>query len=395
MRYDFDQLLDLRNSDCVRWQLYEEDVIPLWVADMDFVSPQPVIQALQERVAFGVFGYPEGAGGTDKEKVELRQIIVERLARLYRWQVAPEEIVFVPGVVTGFNLACHAVAEPGGAVLVQPPVYHPFLEAPLNAGMARQEAQLTRLADGTYEIDDEQFSATINNQTRLFILCNPHNPVGRVFRRDELLRMAEICLQRGVLICSDEIHCDLVYTGYQHIPIASLDPEIARNTITLMAPSKTFNIPGLQFAFAVIQNADLREKYKKSGKGLVGWINTLGWVAAQAAYQAGQEWLDQVLAYLEANRDFLFDTVQNELPGISMQSPEATYLGWLDCRNSPAWKEVDGKRDAHKFFLEHARVALSEGAMFGAGGEGFVRLNFACPRSRLAEALDRMKQAIK
>ena len=395
MHYNFDQPLDLCNSDCVRWRLYPEDVLPLWVADMDFVSPQPVIQALQERVAFGVFGYPEGAGGTEKEKIELRQIIVERLERLYRWQVAPEEIVFVPGVVTGFNLACHAIAEPGGAVLVQPPVYHPFLEAPHNAGMARQDAQLTRLPDGSYEVDYDGFSSAMNDQTRLFILCNPHNPVGRVFRRDELLRMAEICLQRGVLICSDEIHCDLLFSGSQHIPIASLDPEIARNTITLMAPSKTFNIPGLQFSFAVIQNAALREKFKKSGRGLAGWVNTLGWVAGQAAYQGGQEWLEQVLAYLQANRDYLFDVVQNELPGMRMASPEGTYLAWLDCRNSPAWDEVNGKRDAHKFFLEHARVALSEGAMFGPGGEGFVRLNFACPRSRLVEALERMKQAIK
>jgi cystathionine beta-lyase len=361
---------------------------------MDFVSPQPVIRALQERVAFGVFGYPEGAGGTEKEKVELRQIITERLARLYQWQVAPQEIVFIPGVVPGLNLACHVLAEPGGAVLVQPPVYHPFLEVPYNAGMARQEAQLTRLPDGSYEIDYDNFSSAINDHTRLFILCNPHNPVGRVFRKDELAQMAEICLQRGVVICSDEIHCDLVYEGYQHIPMASLSPEIARNTITLMAPSKTFNIPGLQFSFAIIQNAGLREKFKKSGRGLLGWINTLGWVAAQAAYQEGQEWLEQVMAYLRANRDFLFDTVQNELPAISMASPEATYLAWLDCRNSIAWGEIDGKRDVHQFFLQRARVALSEGAMFGAGGEGFVRLNFACPRSRLVEALQRMKQAL-
>ncbi len=395
MRYDFDQRLDLRSSDCVRWRLYAEDVIPLWVADMDFVSPQPVIRALQERVAFGVFGYPEGAGGTEKEKLELRQVIVDRLRRLYQWKVVPEEIVFVPGVVPGLNLACHAVAEPGGAVLVQPPVYHPFLEAAHNAGMARLDAQLTRLADGSYQIDYDALSSTINDQTRMFILCNPHNPVGRVFRRDELARLAEICLQRGVIICSDEIHCDLVYNGCQHIPIASLDPEIARNTITLMAPSKTFNVPGLQFSFAVIQNTDLRKKFMKSGRGLAGWINTLGWVAAQAAYQDGQEWLEQVLAYLQANRDFLFETAQSELPGISVVKPEATYLAWLDCRNSPALNEVDGKRDAHKFFLEHARVALSEGAMFGAGGQGFVRLNFACPRSRLEEALERMKQALK
>jgi cystathionine beta-lyase len=395
MQYNFDQHIDLRGSDCARWRTYEDDVIPLWVADMDFVSPQPVIRALQERVALGVFGYPEGVEGKSTEKIELRQIIVERLAQLYRWQVSPEEIVFVPGVVTGFNLACHMVAEPDGAVLVQPPVYHPFLEAPHNAGLARQDAELTRLLDGSYGIDYQEFSAAFTDQTRLFILCNPHNPVGRVFRAGELSRMAEICLQRRVLICSDEIHCDLLYNGYQHVPIASLDPEIARNTITLMAPSKTFNIPGLQFSFAIIQNAEMREKYKKSGRGLAGWINILGWMAANAAYQEGQEWLEQVMAYLQSNRDFLFDYVRSELPGISMARPEGTYLAWLDCRHSRAVEEIDGKRDPYTFFLQRARVALSSGAMFGKGGEGYVRLNFGCPRSILADALERMKSALQ
>ncbi len=395
MHYDFDRRIDLRSTDCARWRTYDEDVIPLWVADMDFASPQPVIRALQERVACGVFGYPEGVSGKPTDNLELRQVIVERLESLYRWQVSPEEIVFMPGVVTGFNLACQAVAEPGGAVLVQPPVYHPFLEAPHNAGLERQDAQLTRLPDGSYEIDFDVFSSKLTGQTRMFLLCSPHNPVGRVFRGDELLRLAEICLQRGVLICSDEIHCDLAYSGYQHIPIASLDPEIARNTITLMAPSKTFNIPGLQFSFAVIQNPELREVYQKSSRGLAGWINTLGWVAAQAAYQEGQEWLEQVMAYLQANRDYLIAYVRDELPGISMASPQGTYLAWLDCRSSRAGEMMGGKQDPSAFFLQNARVALSDGAMFGAGGEGFVRLNFGCPRSRLAEALERMKAALE
>lgn len=393
--YDFDCRIDLRTTDCTRWRTYEEDVIPLWVADMDFASPQPVINALHERVACGVFGYPEGTSGKPIENIELRQVIVERLERLYRWQVSLEEIVFMPGVVTGLNLACHAVVEPGGAVLVQPPVYHPFLEAPRNAGLERQEAQLTCLPDGSYEIDFDSFSTTITDQTRLFMLCNPHNPVGRVYRRDELLRLADICLREEVLICSDEIHCDLLYRGYEHIPIASLDPEIAHNTITLMAPSKTFNIPGLQFSFAVIQNPELREVYQKSGRGLAGWINTLGWVAAQAAYQEGQEWLEQVMAYLQANRDFLFEYVRDELPGINMTSPQGTYLAWLDCRDSRANDEIDGEQNPHRFFLQRSRVALSDGAIFGVGGEGFVRLNFGCPRSILAEALERMKAALQ
>lgn len=391
MQYNFDQYIERHGSDSGKWGAYDEDVLPMWVADMDFVSPEPVLRALHERVEHGIFGYPSGISEDVKHTIEIRLALVERMQRLYGWHIQPEDIVFVPGVVVGFNLACHTLAMSDGAALVQPPVYYPFLHAPQNAGMLRQEAELSLRPDGHYEIDFDAFQAAINDQTRLFILCNPHNPVGRVFRPDELSRMAEICLRRGVVICSDEIHCDLVYQGYQHVPIASLDAEIAQQTITLMAPSKTFNIPGLQFSFAIIQNKELRKRYQHSGKGLVGWINIMGWVAALAAYQHGQEWLNQLLLYLQSNRDYLYDYVQAELPGIRMVKPEATYLAWLDCRAA----EVELARNSpYKFFLERARLALNDGAVFGKGGEGFVRLNFGCPRSTLAEALRRMKSAL-
>jgi cystathionine beta-lyase len=391
MQYDFDQYIERRTSDSAKWGAYDHDVLPLWVADMDFLSPEPVLRALQERVEHGIFGYPKGAGGDVIHTIEMRLTIVERMQRLYGWHIQPEDIVFVPGVVVAFNLACSALATPDGAVLVQPPVYYPFLHAPENAGMLRQDSELTFCPGGDYEIDFEAFENTISDQTRLFILCNPHNPVGRVFRPHELSKIAEICLMKGVVICSDEIHCDLVYAGYQHVPIASLDPEIAQHTITLMAPSKTYNIPGLQFSFAIIQNQELRKRYQHAGKGLAGWINIMGWVAAQAAYQHGQEWLDQLLLYLQANRDYLYNYVQSELPGICMFKPEATYLAWLDCRAV----DVEAARtDPYHFFLERARVALNDGALFGKGGEGFARLNFGCPRSVLAEALQRMRSAL-
>jgi cystathionine beta-lyase len=380
-QYDFSRVIDRHRSDSVKWRLYEGDVLPMWVADMDFRSPEPVIRALSERVDHGIFGY-------GKEPPDLRPTIVEHLQRLYGWHVAPEALVFVPGVVTGFNQAARAVTTPGDGVLVQTPVYFPMLYAPDNVGCTLDEMELTRQTDGSYEIDFDAMAETITNRTRIFLLCSPHNPVGRVFRRDELERMAEICLRRNVVICSDEIHCDLVFPGHPHLPIASLAPEIADRTITLIAPSKTYNIAGLHFSVAIIQNAELRENYQAAGAGLVGRPGILSTTAALAAYREGQPWLDEVLRYLKANRDYLVEYVNSQLPGITMWCPEGTYLGWLDCREAG----IDGP--PHQFFLKQARVAMNEGASFGRGGEGFVRLNFGCPRSTLLVALERMKAAL-
>lgn len=381
MDYDFDQVVDRRGTDSLKWHRYGEDVLPLWVADMDFRAPEPVIHALHERVEHGVFGY-----GTPPP--ELRQVIVERLQRLYGWRVSPGELIFLPGVVTGFNLVCHAFASPGDGALVQTPVYYPILDAPAGAGLTRDEMALTHRPDGRYEIDFDVFEETITDRTRVFILCNPHNPVGRVFRREELERMAETCLRRDVVICSDEIHCDLVFPAYRHEPIASLSPEIADRTVTLMAPSKTYNIPGLRCSVAIVQNRELRKRLRKTHADLVGEVNVIGYAAALAAYHDGQPWLDEVLRYLEANLDFLLQYVEASLPSITMTRPEGTYLAWLDCR------EAGTSGNPHRFFLERARVAVSDGAIFGRGGEGFVRLNFGCPRSTLVEALGRMADAL-
>lgn len=381
MSYNFDDLAERRSTESIKWHYFDEDVLPMWVADMDFVSPEPVVRALCERVEHGIFGYPV-------DMPELIQVIVDRMADQYGWQVLPEEIVLIPGVVTGFNLIARAIAAPGEGVLIQTPVYPPFLSAPQGAGLLRQEMELTRSPDGRYSIDYDAFEAAITDQTRLFILCNPHNPVGRVFQSDELERIAEICLRHKVVICSDEIHCDLIYSGYQHVPIASLQPEIAQNSLTLIAPSKTFNIAGLACSAAIVQNPLLRNKLQGVRNGLVGSVNLLGQIAGLAAYRDGQPWLDELLAYLEANRDFLFDFVKNELPGIQMAKPEGTYLAWLDCRQAG----ISGS--PCEFFIKNARVAMNDGAAFGQGGQGFLRLNFGCPRSMLAEALERMKKAL-
>ena len=379
--FDFDGIIERRGTNSIKWRRYGDDVLPLWVADMDFASAEPILRALHERIDHGVFGY----GSPPRE---LTETIVARLQERYGWQVTPQDVVYFPGVIAAFNLACHAVAAPGEGVLFQTPVYYPILQAPALTGRAAEEMELTRATDGSYEIDFERFERAIGARTRLFILCNPHNPVGRVYRRDELERLAEVCLRHNVVICSDEIHCDLVYAGHQHTPIAALSPEIADRTITLMAPSKTFNVAGLQCSFAIIQNAALRKTMTHIHTGLVHGLNVLGYVGALAGYCDGQPWLDAVLRYLEANRDFLADYVAANLPGVTMSRPEGTYLAWLDCR------EAGIPGDPHEFFLQHAKVALNDGATFGTGGEGFVRLNFGCPRATLEEGLDKMRAAL-
>ncbi len=379
---DFNRLIERRNTASIKWDYYDPDVLPAWVADMDFPAPEPVIAALHARVEHSIFGY-----GLPPR--ELREVIVTRLAQLYDWQVEPDALTFMPGVVPGFNLACRAFAQSGEGLLIQTPVYHPILHAAENHALERQTAPLARSADGRYTIDFADFESAITEQTQLFILCNPHNPVGCMFTRAELEQLAEICLRRNILICSDEIHCDLIFSGQQHIPIAALDPEIAALTITLMAPSKTFNIAGLECAFAVIPNPELRQQFKQARGGLVPAANILGYTAALAAYRDGQPWLDAVLCYLEENRDLLKTAIEaGELPGITMNLPEATYLAWLDCRHAG----IPG--NPYEFFLEQGRVALNDGAIFGPGGEGFVRLNFGCPRAVLQDIITRMRAAL-
>jgi cystathionine beta-lyase len=376
----FDITPDRRSSESIKWRVYEEDVIPMWIADMDYRCSDAILKALHERVDHGVFGYPQ-------EPPVLIDLVVERLERLYRWKVNPEEIMLVPGIVTGLNMVSHAAKAPRGEVLMLTPIYPPFLSAPPDAGMKKVEVELARRADGYYEIDFETFEAAITPQTRVFLLCNPHNPVGRVFSKEELNRLADICLRHNVLICADEIHCDLLFDHRRHYPLAALHPEYAKNTITLFSPSKTFNIAGLECSFAVVQNPELRKKMQRAGEGMSGWVNVMGLAAAEAAYRLGQPWLDEALVYMQKNRDLLVDFLRRELPGIEAHPPEGTYLAWLDCRNAGL------PENPYEFFLRKARVAFNNGASFGKGGEGFVRLNFGCSRATLEEALRRMAKA--
>ena len=373
--------INRRGSDSVKWKRYGDDVLPLWVADTDFRSPEVVIEALNQRVAEGVFGYPF-------DPPELAELVSARMLERYQWKVSPEDMIFVPGVVPGFNLVCQALTRAGESLLVQPPVYPPILHAAENAGARSLQVPLLLKPDGSYEVDFDAFESAIEKDTRCFVLCNPHNPVGKVFSKTELTHMAEICLRHQMIICSDEIHSDLVFSDSRHIPIASLSEEIAQSTVTLIAPSKTFNIAGLECAVMICQNKELMKRINAGRRGILGGVNVLGLTAARAAYRGGDAWLKQMMNLLEDNRNYLADFLQKRIPQIKMRKPDATYLAWLDCRAC----RFEG--EAFQFFLDHAKVALNRGEEFGEGGEGFVRLNFGCPRETLTEALLRMEKAL-
>jgi cystathionine beta-lyase len=380
--FDFDRVVDRRTSDSNKWRKFPPDVLPLWVADMDFASPPAVVEALHARVEHGFFGYLT-------EHPELPEVVAERVGKRYGWRVSPESVMLVPGVIAGFNLACRALTRAGDGLVIQTPVYPPILRAHANHGLTRDDAPLQRGRDGRYTIDLDAFAAAVRPNSRAFLLCNPHNPVGRVFGRAELEGLAAVCLRRGLTIVADEIHGDLVLDGRPHVPIASLAPEVEQRTVTLMAPSKTFNLPGLRCAVAIVPNATLRERLTAAVADLVPKPNVLGHAAAVAAYRDGEPWLEALLRYLAANRDLLVESVRARLPGVAVAPAEGTYLAWLDCRQAP----IPGG-DPYAFFLERAKVALSDGRTFGPGGEGFVRLNFGCPRALLTEGLDRMQGAL-
>lgn len=376
-KYTFDTIIDRRHTASLKWDIYKEsDIIPLWVADMDFQSPPAVIEALQQRIAHGIFGYtliPD----------QLQEAIISRLAARYNWHIEADWLIWLPGLVCGLNIACRTVGDKGDEVLTTTPIYPPFLTAPK---LSHRTLVTTGLLDnGTgWVFDYNHLQSVISPRTKLLLLCNPHNPTGRVFTSQELTILAELCLQHNLIICSDEIHCDLILDeNKEHIPTATLSPEIAARTITLMAPSKTFNIPGLGCSFAIIPDSTLRRRFKKTMAGIVPEINTLGITAGWAAYKEGQDWLQALLRYLRGNRD-LVETSINAMPGLNMRHVEATYLAWIDARGAAL-------KNPHHFF-EESGVGLFDGAAFGA--PGFLRLNFGCPQKLLEKALHRMGAAL-
>ncbi|MDX9872062.1 MAG: MalY/PatB family protein [Clostridia bacterium] len=389
MKYNFDAIIDRKNTHSIKYDFAEErgkpdGVLPLWVADMDFPAPPAVIEALVQKSRHGIFGYSE-------MKADYFKTLQTWFKQRFDWEVRPEWLVKTPGVVFAFSIAIRALTEKNDAVLIQPPVYYPFSESVLVNERRLVTNQLI-YAQGKYTIDFADFEQKIiENKVKLFLLCSPHNPVGRVWRKEELIRMGEICLKHGVKVISDEIHEDFVYPGYRHFVFANLKPEFAEITATCTAPSKTFNLAGLHVSNAFIANASIRAKFSAeiSRCGL-SQLNIMGLIASQAAYAHGGEWLEELKRYLNGNLNFLRDFLQRKIPQIQLVEPEGTYLAWLDC-NALGLNDTE----LDDLMENRAGLWLDTGLMFGAGGAGFQRVNIACPREVLEKALTQLEQAIK
>jgi cysteine-S-conjugate beta-lyase len=394
MKYDFDTVCDRKNTDCAKWDgvktiFGHEDVIPMWVADMDFPVAEPVVSALRKRAEHPFYGYTQPGP-------RVIEAVVERLQRKFKWKIKPEWIVFTPGVVPALNAAVRALTHPGDEIVLQQPVYYPFFGAVTSGGCQIVNNAL-KLINGRYEMDlndlENRFipRGMMRSASRIkaIILCNPQNPVGRLWNREELVRLGEILIRNGCVVISDEIHCEILFKGHFHTPFASISDEFAQNSIVCMAPSKTFSLAGLEASSIIIPNKKLREAFTSARMGILPGPNLFGYCALEAAYRYGDDWLGQVLDYLQANLEFMQEFFRTRIPRITVIQPQGTYLIWLDCRrlglDDPGLKS---------FMIEKARVGLDDGFLFGEGGSGFQRMNIACPRPILEEALSRIETAV-
>jgi cystathionine beta-lyase len=375
--FDFDTPIDRSNSGSVKWDRYKDtDILPLWVADSDFKAPPAVTEALQARAAHGVFGYTHVPR-------KLTELVVERMQRLYDWQINAGWVVWIPGVVGGLNLACRSVGGADSPVMVPSVIYPHFPEAPLQIDRRPEPVPVVQ-RNKRWVIDLDWMAENLDGQSKLLLFCNPQNPGGSVYTRAELTQLAELAYRHDFIVASDEIHCDLILEpGLQHIPIASLNEQIARRSITLMSVSKSFNLAGLSCSFAIIPDRDLRQKFNYQRVGIISYINLFGLTAMQATYEHGEDWNRQLVDYLRGNRDFLIREI-NEIQGLKLDPVEATYLAWIDVSEL-------GLDNPHQFF-EKAGVGMSPGKDYG--DNNFMRLNFACPRALLEEAVSRMRNAI-
>ncbi|MCC8122164.1 MAG: pyridoxal phosphate-dependent aminotransferase [Oscillospiraceae bacterium] len=390
MRYDFDKVIDRHGSDSLKYDFAAQrgmpkDILPLWVADMDFQSPPEVIEALEARCRHGIFGYSDAAGE------EYFNILHRWYQTRFGWEISPAWLMKTPGVMFAACAAIRALSEPGDAVLIQTPVYYPFLSFAQNNGRKPVVSEL-RYQDGRYTVDLEDFEKKIvQNQVKIFLMCSPHNPVGRVWSEAELTAMGDICLKYGVKVISDEIHADFTFPGHRHTVFAGIKPAFADITVTCTAPSKTFNMAGLQLSNIFVPNPDFRRRMLRQ-MDAAGYSqpNVMGLVAAQAAYAHGAPWLEELKAYLTGNLDFVRQFLKAQLPQIRLVEPEGTYLLWLDCR---ALGLTD--REIDDLMVHQAGLWLDAGTIFGAGGAGFQRINIGCPRSILQEAMKRMEKALR
>ena len=374
-----------RSSNSIKWQYYPKDVLPMWVADMEFPAPKPILRVLHKAVDHGVLGYelPSNA---------LKETVASRMDKLYGWKVKPEAVVTVTGIVSGFSVAARIACTTQKGVLIQTPVYNEFHEVKNNIGIPQLESPLIKHVVGnilSYEIDWDVFEMQVK-KAGMFLLCNPHNPLGLIFSRKDLRKMAELCIKNNVLIVSDEIHSELLLDDNKFTPLAKLSAEIAKHTITLVAPSKTFNIAGLFCGFAIITDNELRDRYEKEVNHQRMHVGSMGLIAAQSAFSGQCDgWLKELRGYLTDNRDFLVEYVTEYMPQVRLTVPDATYLGWLD------FTQTGMIGSPYEFFLKNAKVAFSDGKLFGASGEGHIRLNFGTSRKLLEQGLDRISKALK
>lgn len=386
MTSQFDKIVDRRNTSSTKWDYClqasgKADILPMWVADMDFMSPAPITEAIVKRAEHGIFGYTE----IPDELIKAWTIWIKKR---FNWEIKERSLLISPGVVTSVNTAVLAFTEIGDKVLMQTPIYTPFYSSIRDNGRELITSSLVN-NNGRYEIDFLDLESKLATGVKMMLLCSPHNPIGRVWRMNELQEIIRLCKKYNVILVSDEIHSDLVYSGFTHIPIASLTQEV--KTVTLVSPTKTFNIAGLSLSGAIITDEELRRKFidimHHTGAGI---LNVFGLVAAEAAYTRCGLWLDELLIYLEENLNVLVEYFEKYIPSIKVIRPEATYLAWLDCRDLPV--NLD---KLNEFFADKAGVWLNDGITFGKEGYGFVRINFACPRAVLLEGLSRIKKAVE
>jgi cystathionine beta-lyase len=386
-KYDFDTVIDRRGTNALKTDVLEQrygsaDLIPLWVADMDFLSPPEVTEAIMERVKHGIFGYT-------CPSQSYYDAIINWVEKQHGWTVKQEWLSFIPGVVKGIAFAIDCFTTTDDKVIIQPPVYHPFRIVPALYRRTVVNNPLTLQAN-RYVMNLDDLKKNMDASCKLFILCNPHNPGGRVWTRDELAELAEICYDNKILVISDEIHSDLAFEGHKHIPFASVSEKAAMNSITFMAPSKTFNIAGIVSSFSVIENEHLRNKFHAYlRRSELDEGHVFAYTAAQAAYEQGGEWLKEAKRYIWNNILFVDDYLKRNIPQIKAMLPEASFLVWLNC------KELGlSQKELVSLFVDGAKLALNDGAMFGKGGEGYMRINAGCPRSILEQALDNLRKAV-
>jgi cystathionine beta-lyase len=387
MRYNFDKEINRYNTNSYKWDdienvFGEKDILPMWTADMDIQSPQPVIDAIKHKAEHGIFGY------TVKTE-SYHEAVVDWMSRKNNWKIEKDWICFSPGIAPALNFIVQAFTNPGDKVVIQPPVYYPF-HSVVEQNKRELVCNPLKLENGKYVMDLHDLQTKLDSRVKLLILCSPHNPGGRVWTKEELIELGEICLKHNILVVSDEIHADIVFKYHTHTPFAAISDEFAQNTIVCTAPSKTFNIAGLQTSNIIIPNHQLRETFTEiMTKNNLVFMNPFGVVATEAAYRYGDEWLTQYLEYLQGNFDFLINYIEDNLKQLNVMKPEGTYLVWIDCLKLG----MDDKR-LEQFMLKEAKVAPSMGYTFGSGGEGYIRLNIGCPRFRLQAGLERIEKAV-